>query len=130
MGTRCLTVLHDSDEKEIAVLYRQFDGYPDGHGQELADFLKGKTIVNGISGDMDKSKIFNGMGCVAASVIAHFKNEVGGFYLHPAGTRDCWQDYIYHVRGEIGKEPEIEIEGEFAGPASDFNRFYEDTETE
>jgi len=122
MGTRCLTVLHDSDDSEIAVLYRQCDGYPDGHGKELANFLKGKIIVNGISGN--KTKIFNGMGCVAASVIAHFKNGVGSFYLYPAGTRDQWEDYIYHVRGEVGKEPEIEIEGEFVGPASDFNKFY------
>lgn len=126
MGTRCLTVLHDSDNSEIAVLYRQFDGYPDGHGKELADFLKGKTIVNGLSGDT--SEVFNGMSCLAASVIAHFKNKPGGFYLHPAGTRDCWEDYIYHVRGETGKEPDIEIEGEFAGPASDFNKFYENAE--
>ena len=124
MGTRCLTVLHDNDEKEIAVLYRQFDGYPDGHGQELADFLKNKTVVNGISFNMDASKIFNGPGCLAASIIAHFKDEVGGFYLYPAGTRDCWEDYIYHVRCEINKEPEIEVEGGFTGPASDFNKFY------
>lgn len=120
MGTRCLTVLHDG-EKEIAVLYRQFDGYPDGHGKELADFLKGKTIVNGI-GDEDKSKIFNGMGCLAANVVAHFKKKVGGIYLHPAGTRDVWEDYIYHVRGEIGKEPEIEMD-EFSGYASEFQAF-------
>lgn len=32
MGTRSLTVMKDTGN-EIAVLYRQFDGYPEGHGQ-------------------------------------------------------------------------------------------------
>ena len=36
MGTRSLTVFNDSwNDEEIAVFYRQFDGYPAGHGREL-----------------------------------------------------------------------------------------------
>jgi hypothetical protein len=108
MGTRCLTVFYNEDKTEIAVLYRQFDGYPECHGKELADFLKGKKIVNGIM--EDRSKIFNGMSCLAAQVISHFKEEAGGFYLYPAGTRNCGEEYIYHVNGKVGEEPTIEIE--------------------
>ena len=55
MGTRCLTVFKNAKNKEIAVLYRQYDGYLDGHGAELADFLKNKKIVNGLQGE---NKIF------------------------------------------------------------------------
>lgn len=40
MGTRSLTVFIDEhNDKEIVVMYRQMDGYPEGHGQDLVDFL-------------------------------------------------------------------------------------------
>jgi hypothetical protein len=56
------------------------DGYPDGHGQELADFLDGFKIVNGISTeDRDFPKVANGMGCLAAQVIAHFKTDTSHY---------------------------------------------------
>ena len=100
MGTRSLTVMQDEEEKEIAVLYRQFDGYPEVHGAELKTFLENRKIVNGIRGD--DNNIFNGMSCLAASLVSHFKNDVGGFYLYPAGTRDCGEDYIYFISGKIG----------------------------
>ena len=35
MGTRSLTVIQ-SNGKEFFNMYRQFDGYPEGHGMELA----------------------------------------------------------------------------------------------
>ena len=38
MGTRSLTFVYDG-EQPIINMYRQFDGYPSGHGQELAEFL-------------------------------------------------------------------------------------------
>ena len=32
MGTRSLTVFSDTwEDEEIAVFYRQYDGYPEGH---------------------------------------------------------------------------------------------------
>lgn len=101
MGTRSLTVFVENDGTEIAVLYRQFDGYPDGHGKELFGFLKGKILVNGLSGD--QSKVFNGMGCLAGSVIAHFKTDPGHFYLYPAGTRNAGEEYIYTISDRKGK---------------------------
>lgn len=97
MGTRSLTVINDEDGKEIAVLYRQSDGYPSGHGQELADFLKGFTVGNGLHSD-DPTLYANGMGCLAAQIVAHFKDEPGGFYLYPAGSRDVGEGYVYTVR--------------------------------
>jgi hypothetical protein len=88
-------VFKDAERKEICVLYRQFDGYPEGHGKALRNFLKGKEIVNGYSSGDEKN--FNGMGCLTAQVIAHFKKDIGNFYVHAAGTRDCWEEYIYVV---------------------------------
>jgi hypothetical protein len=94
MGTRSLTFVYEGNSP-IINMYRQFDGYPSGHGAELAEFLMSGEMVNGFS---DKNaKQFNGMGCLAASMIAHFKNSVGGFYIHAVTDTDCFQDYEYHV---------------------------------
>ena len=96
MGTRSLTIFKDGSD-EIAVLYRQFDGYPSGHGKELRDYLKKFSgVTNGIAIG-EKKKTANGMSCLAAQVIAHFKTDVGGFYLYPAGTRDAGEEYRYTV---------------------------------
>lgn len=102
-------------------MYRQFDGYLEGHGKDLADFLSGFKLVNGISGD-EPPKFANGMGCLAAQVVAHFKNEPGGIYIHAAGTRDVWEEYIYFVSGKTGEEPTISVD-DFNGPASSFSSF-------
>lgn len=109
MGTRCLTVFKKEDGTEIAVLYRQMDGYPDGHGQQLADFLADRRIVNGYNQTDEKERAFNGMSCLAAQVIAHFKDGIGDFYLQPAGTRDIGEEYIYTVTGKEGGTASIEI---------------------
>ena len=94
MGTRSLTFVYEGD-KPIVNMYRQFDGYPSGHGSELAEFLMSGKMVNGYSSKTEKQ--FNGMGCLAAQMIAEFKDGVGGFYIHAVTDTDCWQDYEYHV---------------------------------
>lgn len=103
MGTRSLTVLQGNDGKEIAVLYRQMDGYPSGHGAELAKYLKPFTVVNGFGSGAKCGKVANGMSCLAAQLVAKFKQEVGHFYLYPAGTRDCGEEYIYTVGLKDGR---------------------------
>ena len=95
MGTRALTFVYGEDDDAIINLYRQFDGYPSGHGAELAEFLNSKTLVNGIGNK--RSDIANGMGCLAAQLVANFKLEAGGFYLYPTAQNDLGQDYEYHV---------------------------------
>lgn len=96
MGTRSLTRLYNEDKQEICVLYRQLDGYPEGHGKELASFLEGFTIVNGYNSDME-GKVANGANCLVAQVISHFKRGVGTFYLYPPGTNDMGEEYVYDV---------------------------------
>jgi hypothetical protein len=96
MGTRSLTFVYD-EQDVIINMYRQYDGYPSGHGAELADFLAPFTMVNGIPVG-DTRKIANGMGCLAAQLVTHFKaGEAGQFYLYPATATDCGQDYEYHI---------------------------------
>ena len=45
MGTRSLTYVYDDNNDPIICMYRQFDGYPTGHGSELADFLTPFKII-------------------------------------------------------------------------------------
>ena len=111
MGTRSLTFVYDDNGTPIINLYRQFDGYREGHGQELADFLNSiDEVVNGLTLG-EKRRVANGMGCLAAQLVAHFKLREGGFYLYPTTTKDCWQDYEYHVyeKHVIVKDPDDTI---------------------
>lgn len=103
MGTRSLTFVYD--EQEVIInMYRQYDGYPTGHGAELAEFLGQFRMTNGIPVGRDKTgdRIANGMGCLAAQIVSHFKgSDAGQFYLYPASATDCGQDFEYHIyKGE------------------------------
>ena len=102
MGTRSLTYVYGDELKEdpkpLINLYRQYDGYVEGHGAELADFLNGMYVVNGLGVQDQDKKIANGMGCFAAQLVAHFKDGAGQFYLNtPEVGIDCWQEYEYHI---------------------------------
>ena len=107
MGTRSLTKVITTWEdtngkkqrKPITCMYRQYDGYLDGHGQELAEWLAGYILVNGIP--MDTSKLmFNGMDCLAAQMFAHFKDGAGGIYCVHPDTEGCWEEYLYEISEE------------------------------
>lgn len=98
MGTRSLTYVYTEEGTPIVCMYRQFDGYPAGHGVDLAEFLNSGEMVNGIRMDGPQN-VFNGMGDLAAQMVAHFKIGAGGFYLYPTNNlaQDCWQEWEYHV---------------------------------
>ena len=105
MGTRSLTRVIETwnDEKTnklkkqtLVCMYRQFDGYPSGMGSDLAEFLNGGKLVNGIN-LAETERVFNGMGCLAAQMVAHFKDGAGGYYLYPTNVKDAWQEYEYEI---------------------------------
>lgn len=83
MGTRSLTFTHDDQGTKILCLYRQYDGYPEGHGKDLAEILN--TTSN------------NGMECLSASIVAKLKTGAYNVYIYPSETDDAGQDYEYHV---------------------------------
>lgn len=84
-------------EKKIALVYFQYDGYPNGHPLDTAEWLASGKVVNGIGYD-DKGLIFNGAGCLTAQFIAKYKDGPGGVYLEPLSSRgNCWEDYLYDI---------------------------------
>ena len=121
MGTRCLTYVYEGNSP-LVCLYRQFDGYPSGHGAELANFLKGIKLGNGIADNPKMGKFANGMGCLAAQLVAHFKKSVGGFYIHLV-TDSGGVDYEYHVYSNkvvVKDSDEVVV---FSGSRKDFAEY-------
>ena len=121
MGTRCLTYVYEGNSP-LVCLYRQFDGYPSGHGAELANFLKGIKLGNGIADNPKMGKFANGMGCLAAQLVAHFKKSVGGFYIHLV-TDSSGVDYEYHVYANkvvVKDSDEVVV---FSGSRKDFAEY-------
>ena len=98
MGTRStIKFIEKVKEKEFvyAVIYQQYDGYIEGVGYELCQWLMGKRMINGIGYGQYNDKYVNGVGCLVAKFIRDFKNETGGLYLIPfEGEKE---DYNYEV---------------------------------
>ena len=146
MGTRSLTRVikrqsgldfaegHKHPEKACVNMHRHYDGYPKGHGIELAEFLRDFRVVNGL-GKIDEAKIANGYGCLAAQIVAHFKTIPGNIYLYECNDdQDSWQDYTYTVYPKEGEPNWISIysnlteECIFVGTPEDLIEKYAETE--
>ncbi len=118
MGTRSLTYIEESWETAVAdeennnevhetkqnilCMYRQYDGYLSGHGAKLAEFLQDFNVVNGYNHDTPKRSA-NGMGCLAAQLISHFKDGIGNIYIHHPNDKDCGEEFTYTIYEEDGK---------------------------
>jgi hypothetical protein len=118
MGTRSLTYVYDEDNNKqpFVCMYRQFDGYPKGHGAELAEFL---TPIK----TSEEGRNANGMGCLAAQMIAYFKEGINHIYLHfPELGQDSWQEYEYHLFSDkvVVQNPTEVI---FSGSWKEFSEF-------
>ena len=104
MGTRSMTIVMDEND-ELVRIYRQNDGYPEGHGLDLARLCDLK-IVNGLNAD---KKVANGMGCLAAQIIEGLKDGPGGIYIEKCGGEiSDGVEYVYIVRGVEGHRPVID----------------------
>lgn len=95
MGTRSKTSFIEKiggKKRHLVSVYQQYDGYIEGVGYDIADYILSKKIINGISGDTkDKA---NGFGCLIAQFIRDFKTDVGGLYIV---EEDCTQEYNYNI---------------------------------
>jgi hypothetical protein len=85
------------ENNDLVLVYRQYDGYPTGHPMETAEWLSTGTVVNGL-GMAEERLVFNGAGCLAAQLIAKFKDGPGGTYIHSLSSRgESWEDYLYDI---------------------------------
>jgi len=102
MATRASIKFSDNNGNFIANVYHHYDGYPEYLGKKLVELTEA-PITNGISMKSDGTRpvlgeIFNGMGCLVASVIAKLKEEPGMVYLYTEDDfGECGEDYLYEV---------------------------------
>lgn len=114
MSTRSLTKViqqyNYKDEKNkrqksesvLTNIYRHHDGYLEGHGKDLAEFLKDIHFGNATPGE--KSHITKDTGCLAAQLVAYLKKKLpGDIFLYPIDAKDCWQVYEYNIRVDEDK---------------------------
>ena len=95
-------------EKVIVSIYSHWDGYPEGLGVRLAEYFDGKVVTNGL-GARDFYDAFNGMGCLAASLVAELKDGAGNIYIEDPERPHGWIDYEYYVWGDDAKDIWISI---------------------
>ena len=82
MGTRSTTTILDEKGNRLLCIYQQFDGYIEGGvGEKLIRLLEDRVVVNGYTMEDKERRNFNGMSCLAAEVVAHFKDGIGGAYI-------------------------------------------------
>ncbi len=100
MGTRSIVnVISQYDNKPVLALYRQFDGYPSGMGNDIKKILNDGdvTLINGFNSQECPSH-FNGMGCLAAYLVGALKGErIGNVYLYPIGATEEYNYTLYPV---------------------------------
>jgi len=84
-GTQALTIIHNENNEVVVTILRFFDGYPRGHGIDLAKFLC-------------TSGILNEMGILAVDLITHLKRKkcLGGLEI-TTRLSIPEHDYEYHV---------------------------------
>lgn len=108
MATRAVIRFADREEgipfdkmpnKQFGVqIYKHYDGYPQYLGREIAEFLKDRQYVNGLTSRVVKQ--MNGPGDLMAQLTAHLKEDSGGdVYLYPAENthNDHGQAYTYYI---------------------------------
>lgn len=105
MGTRStITFIErvNAGDSIVAQVYQQYDGYLEGVGKSLAEWLMPKIIVNGIP-DYEHDYA-NGIRDLAAQFVHDFKNRIGYLYLYsPDWDAEEWCDYNYKVIQTMSK---------------------------
>lgn len=105
MGTRSTLRIKDI-KRTLVTIYRQYDGYPTGMGQDIKDILNGGyflTLVNGFSGSDRHPEKFNGMGDFAAYMVMRLKfnnfgQTIGNVYI--TDNKD-FQEYNYTLYNKV-----------------------------
>jgi hypothetical protein len=81
MSTSASVIIYEEENNHpLTQIYFTQDGFPHSLGTKLCDLIKNIKIVNGLT-DTNKKNSANGMGCLAAQIVAHFKTCPGNVYI-------------------------------------------------
>lgn len=90
---------NEDKTKIVCSFFRHCDGYPSGHGDDLAAWLKDKNLVNGMGADFMRGRDFNRAGSMAVHLMHHI-DDVSGCEVTPTGNNAPDAEYIYSIRFE------------------------------
>ncbi len=138
MGTRSLVHVKNESGQTLVSMYRQFDGYPSGMGQDIFNALNGGKVrvCNGFSGNDQNPKVFNGMGCLAAHLVGALKtptndpdqktNSIGNVYIVNLNASNSGEEYVYTLSMKANKVmiEVVKVYGDivlYNGPLASFN---------
>jgi len=107
MSTHGLVIVKNRKQEEVVRIFSHYDGYPSGLGKQLEGFFIGRKVVCGV--DNPASDNFNGMGCLAASLIKFLKDGIGSIYIEPY-IKKSDVVYTYIITSNKNGEVNIEIE--------------------
>ncbi len=101
MGTRAITKIKTEGKNSptLLAIYTQFRGDFKEHGNNLKRFLEKITIVNGFG--RETLNVANGVGCLAAQLIAHLKTKVGDHYIVSTDAEP--EEFNYEISVEDGQ---------------------------
>ena len=88
----------------LVSIYQHCDGYIEGVGYELAEWLCSKFLVNGIPGGTSLQNLANGAGCLVAQFIRDFKTDIGGLYITTSRSEGNYY-YIVDIKDEHKRGP-------------------------
>ena len=109
MATSAQLTIYNKNDEPICRLYFHYDGYIDGVGKEIVDFLEEREYVTSLAAQSKPSSNFcnetEDMEDLAAQIVCHFKNlhPVGNVYLYPV-NQDIYTDYAYFLKAQKGLE--------------------------
>ena len=101
MGTRSITEVYEMDSlgsEIVCRFFRHYDGYPESHGIDLAQWLEGKRLVNGMDANFKKDVDFNRAGTMSIPLMSHIQGISGAEVVPTDGdSSDYGQDYTYKI---------------------------------
>jgi len=111
MSTRSLTEFQDCEVFEtICTIYKHHDGYPNGYGRALAEFLKDAQIVDGVAPNELGMKKYVGLGELIVEVIKHFStNSLDLISVEAVGTRDIGEEWLYRITLSCDKKLTLQV---------------------
>ncbi len=134
MGTRSTLKIKDEGGRDLLMIYRQFDGYPEGMGKDIIEFIRNGKLSDGYRHGDKAGQVFNGMGDLVCQLIAHFKrpkkdpitgkkvSTPGNFYVVSLDEHEEGYHYELGVRRDAKGKNEIYLtcRGHFEEGDSDY----------